>query len=105
VSIYIAVTVRYGNWVAMAGRVSGRFIGSLFAFLMLCLGYLLYGQQITQSSNPLEAAIASVLNPTLVMASFSLVLVFLLAVVALALRSGRSVRLGPRGLSIGNARR
>lgn len=89
----------------MARRVSARLIASLFGVLVLGLGYLLYGQQIAQSPNPLETAVAAVISPTLVLAALALVLAFLIAIVALAIRSGRSVRLGRGGVSIGGARR
>jgi hypothetical protein len=101
----MAVTIQYGKRAEMARRGRGRFVGPLAGLALLFLGYLFYGQQVTQTPNPIYTAIAGVLSPTLVLGGFALLLLFFLAVVAMALRSGRSVRFGRGGVSIGHSRR
>ena len=54
---------------------------------------------------PLTTAIASVVSPAFVLEVVALVMIFMLAVVALAIRTGRSVRMARGGVHIGGKRR
>lgn len=57
------------------------------------------------ASNPIDSVVATSISPLLLLGGFGTVLFFLLAVVILALRAGRSVRIGRRGVTIGGRRR
>jgi hypothetical protein len=84
---------------------SWKGIASLLVLVLAGLVYLLYGGAIAQAPNPIDTAIADALSPTVVVFAIALVLVFLFAVVLLAVRHGRSVRLSRSGLTIGSPRR
>lgn len=78
----------------------GVFILSVLALLGL-IGYLVYGQSVVQSTDPVDAAVADAISPGLLLAALGLILLFLAGVVFFALRSGRPVRINRDGLHIG----
>lgn len=86
-------------------KVSGRALVLAFLTILGVIGYLSVGQSAMKSSDPIGAAVAGAISPGLLLGALALFLAFLVGVIALALRSGRSVRLDRSGVSIGRKRR
>lgn len=80
-------------------------IAALFLVFVALLGYLAFGQSIVQSSDPIGVAVADSISPSVLLIALGFVLLFLVAIVLLALRSGRSVRIGRDGVHIGRRSR
>lgn len=89
----------------MVRRIPASAIGTLVVGIVGLLGYLLYGRSVAQSPDPISAAVAAAFSPALLVVFLALFLLFLFTIVALALRAGRTVRLGRGGLSIGGKRK
>jgi hypothetical protein len=86
-------------------RIPTGFLVILFLVISGLFGYLALTRSAVQSANPIATVVAASVSPGLLLGVLALVLVFIVAIVALSIRSGRSVRINRDGLTIGGRRR